>query len=182
MKSYFILHGSFSNPYENWFPWLFNILKSDGKRTYCPQFPVCEFQNYDNWSKVFNGYVDSGLINEETVIIAHGIAPIFVIKYLIEHNMKVARLIFVTGCNKIISNAWEYDNVSETMFTDNIERIHDYCSDIVCFYSDNDPYVPYKDAKDFADKVANVHEFIQGAGHITTESGYDRFEQIMKYL
>lgn len=38
--NYFIIHGSFSNPYSNWFSWLHEFLEDEGKQTYTPDFPV----------------------------------------------------------------------------------------------------------------------------------------------
>ena len=54
--------------------------------------------------------------------------------------------------------------------------------EIICFYSDNDPYVRYETEKDFADKIATEQVFIPNAGHINSESGYDTFEDIVSYL
>ena len=57
-----------------------------------------------------------------------------------------------------------------------------YSDEIICFYSDNDPYVKYEVEKEFADKIATEQVFIPNAGHINSESGYDTFEDIVSYL
>lgn len=54
--------------------------------------------------------------------------------------------------------------------------------EIICFYSDNDPYVKYEVEKDFADKNAPEQILIPNAGHINSESRYDTFEDIVSYL
>lgn len=36
--NYFIIHGSFSNPYSNWFSWLHEFLEDEGKQTYTQIF------------------------------------------------------------------------------------------------------------------------------------------------
>ena len=83
MENYFIIHGSFGTPYSNWFGWLHDFLSSDGKQIYVPDFPKgVGYQNYDNWTKLLKTYVDIGLINESTTIIAHSIAPVFISKFL----------------------------------------------------------------------------------------------------
>ena len=46
--------------------------------------------------------------------------------------------ILILGINE------EYDNVNETMYFDNLEDIKQYANEIICFYSDNDPYVTYE--------------------------------------
>lgn len=68
------------------------------------------------------------------------------------------------------------------MYLNNIEEIRNYVKDIVCFYSDNDPYVKYEVEKDFADKISTESILIPNAGHINSESGYDTFEEIVGYL
>lgn len=68
------------------------------------------------------------------------------------------------------------------MYFDNLEDVKQYASEIVCFYSDNDPYVKYEAEKDFADKIATKQILIPKSGHINSESGYDTFEGIVSYL
>ena len=40
------------------------------------------------------------------------------------------------------------------MYFDNLEDVKKYANEIICFYSNNDPYVKYDVEKDFADKIA----------------------------
>lgn len=68
------------------------------------------------------------------------------------------------------------------MYFENLADVKNYCADIVCFYSDNDPYVKYEVEKDFANKVSTEQILIKDAGHINAESGYDTFEDIVSYL
>jgi len=88
MNNYLLIHGSFGNPYSNWLPWLSNELERRGLVSYCPDFPTgVGYQNYDNWSKLLKVYLSVGLINENTIIFAHSIAPIFICKFLVENNV-----------------------------------------------------------------------------------------------
>ena len=183
MNNYFIIHGSFSNPSSNWFNWLQSYLVDEGKEVYLPDFPTgVKYQNYDNWSKLLKVYLDLGLINENTVMIGHSIAPVFICKFLIENKIKVNKLILVSGFNNYLNINEDYDTVNKSMYLDNIEEVKKYADEIICFYSDNDPYVKYEAEKDFADKVATNQIMIPNAGHINSESGYDAFEDIVAYL
>ena len=182
-NNYFIIHGSFGSPFSNWFGWLHDFITDEGKEVYVPQFPVgVDYQNYENWSKLMYYYKDLGLINETTTIIAHSSAPAFVSKFLIENEMKVKRLIFVCGFNNYFGINEEYDKVNSSMYLDNIGDVKQYANDIICFYSDNDPYVKYEAEKEFADAVATKQILMKGAGHINSESGFDTFEDIVEYL
>ena len=175
--NYVIIHGSFGSKDGNWFPWLKS--KLEGKDVEVPQMPVgVENQNFENWSKVLDGLN----INENTTIIAHSIAPAFVCKYLITNKIKVNKLIFVCGFNNYTGIAPDYDAVNTPMFLDNLEEIKNYSNLIICFYSDNDPYVPFKVEKEFADTIANSQYVGPGGGHINSESGYTTFEEILSVL
>ena len=183
--NYFIIHGSFGSPFGNWFSWLQDFIKTDGdpKEVYVPQFPIgVEYQNYDNWSMLLKYYLDLGLINETTTIIAHSIAPVFISKFLIENKLRVKKLIFVCGFNNYLGINEEYDTVNKTMYLDNLEDVKQYANEIICFYSDDDPYVEYEVEKEFADIVGTKQVLIKGGGHINSETGYDTFEDIVPFL
>ena len=183
MDNYFIIHGSFSSPYSNWIGWLHDFIEGEGKQVYVPDFPIgVGFQNYENWSKLLKYYLDLGLINENTTIIGHSIAPAFITKFLIENKLKVKKCIFVCGFNNYLGIDEEYDAVNESMYTDGIESVKNYAKDIICFYSNNDPYVKYEAELDFANKVATEKILVPNAGHINSESGYDTFEDVVPYL
>ena len=183
MENYFIIHGSFGSPFGNWFSWLQDFISSDGKQVYVPQFPIgVDYQNYENWSKLLKCYLDLGLINENTIIIGHSIAPVFISKFLTENKLKVKKLIFVCGFNNYLGINEEYDPVNKSMYFDNLEDVKQYADGIICFYSDNDPYVKYEVEKEFVNKVATDSILIKGAGHINSETGYDTFEEIVPYL
>ena len=183
MENYFIIHGSFSSPYSNWIGWLHDFIEDEGKQVYVPDFPIgVGYQNYENWSKLLKYYLDLELINENTIIIGHSIAPVFISKFLVENKVSVRKLIFVCGFNNYFGINEEYDTVNRTMYFDNLEYVKNYAEKIICFYSDNDPYVKYEAEKDFANKIATEKVFIPKAGHINSESGYDTFEDIVNYL
>ena len=180
--NYLILHGSFGSPFSNWIPWLRKELEKENLEVYTPDFPTgVGYQNYENWSNLLKTYVAAGVLNENTIIYAHSIAPIFISKFLVQNKIKVKRLIFVCGFNNYFGINEEYDTVNGTMYFDNIEDIKNYCDDIVCYYSDNDPYVKYEVEKDFADTVSHKQCCINNGGHLNSESNYTEFKELLKY-
>ncbi len=179
MENYLIIHGSFGSSEGNWFLWLKEQLEKDNKKVLVPQMPVgIDKQNFDSWSEVLNK-ID---INEFTTIIAHSIAPIFICKYLITNKIKVKKLIFVCGFNNYFGINKDFDTVNGPMYIDNYTDIKKYCDNIICYYSDNDPYVKYEVEKEFASSISNKEYVIKGGGHINSESGYTSFEAILKSL
>lgn len=179
MENYIILHGSFGSKDGNWFPWLKKELEKRKLKVDVPQMPVgVGNQNYENWSKE----LDKLEIGENTIIIAHSIAPVFVCKYLINSKIKVKKLVFVCGFNNYLGIDPDFDAVNKPMFLDNLEDVKKYCNDIVCYYSDNDPYVAFATEKQFADTISNKQFIIKNGGHINAESGYTEFEEILKSI
>ena len=126
--------------------------------------------------------MDAGLINENTVIFAHSIAPIFICHFLVEHRVKIKRLVFVCGFNNYLGIDEEYDNVNETMYFDNLKDVRNYADEIICIYSKNDPYVKYEAEKEFADTIATKQIVIDDGGHLNSESGYTEFTELLKYI
>ena len=74
------------------------------------------------------------------------------------------------------------DMVNKTMYFDNLEDVKKLADEIICFYSDNDPYVKFEVEKEFANTIATEQILIPNAGHINSESGYNTFEEIVSYL
>lgn len=127
-------------------------------------------------------YVESGILNENTVIFAHSIAPVFICQFLVKNKIKVKRLVFVCGFNNYFGINEEYDTVNESMYFDNLADVKNYCNDIVCFYSCNDPYVKYDAEKEFADTITDKQIIIENGGHLNSESGYQEFNDLLTYL
>ncbi len=183
MNNYLLLHGSFGSPFSNWLPWLRSELEKQNLTVYTPDFPTgVGFQTYENWSKLLKCYVSSNIINDNTIIFAHSIAPVFICKFLIENKIKVKKLIFVCGFNNYFGINEEYDTVNKSMYLDNLSEIKNYCNDIVCFYTKNDPYVKYEAEKEFASVVATNEIVIPDGGHLNSESGYTKFVNLLEEI
>ena len=181
-NNYLLIHGSFGSPFSNWIPWLRSELEKEELEVYTPDFPTgVGFQNYDNWSRLLKAYVDAGIINENTIIYAHSIAPIFICKFLVDNRIKVKRLVFVCGFNNYLGINDEYDSVNESMYFNNLEDIKEYCNDIICYYSNNDPYVKYDVEKEFADAISTEQYCIPNGGHLNAESNYTEFKELLNH-
>ncbi len=182
-NNYLIIHGSFGSPFVNWFPYLRKEIENRNLVVYTPDFPTgVGFQSYENWSKLLKTYLEANIINENTIIFAHSIAPAFICKFLVENKIKVKRLVFICGFNNYFGINKDYDAVNESMYFNNLADIKNYCDDIVCFYSENDPYVKYEAEKEFADTITENQVIILDGGHLNSESGYTEFTELLKYI
>ncbi len=201
-NNYMLIHGSFGSPFSNWIPWLRRKIEEKELDVYTPDLPTgVTYQNYTNWSNVMDGYVSAGVLNENTVIYAHSIAPVFICKFLVERKIKVKRIVSVCGFNNyfginkdfdtVNGNTTfsccftidkDYDTVNRTMYFDNLKDIKNYCNDIICFYTENDPYVKQEVEKKFSDTIATKVVIIKDGGHLNAESNYIEFNELLEYL
>lgn len=101
INHYFIIHGSYGNPYKNWIPWLYKRITKRKNKCIVPHFPSPIGQNFTTWSNILTQYKNSGYINENTVMITHSLGGIYVVKFLKENNIKIKKLITVAGFNRI---------------------------------------------------------------------------------
>ncbi len=181
MYDYVIVHGSYGNQFENWFPWIFEELSRKGKEVLVPQFPCgLKVQGYDAWEKVMNSY--KGLIGEKTSFIGHSIAPAFIVNYLIKNSIKVKDLFLIAPFYEKI-NIEDFDAVNETFFIDRrIEEIVNNVRQICCYISQSDPYVPNEMSINFSDRIGAKKVFIENAGHFNKSAGYDTFDALLKEI
>lgn len=176
-----IIHGSFGNPYENWFPWLYKKLSDEGKNVLVPDFPTPSSQNLDSWMKVMNAYID--LIDENTIFIAHSIAPAFVVDFLIKNKKSVKGLVAIAPFYGLI-NIQEFDEINSTFFEKDISLndVTNYTSFIHCFYSDDDPYVPIALSETFVKETNASSVIIPKGKHLNASSGYSEFQEIINVI
>ncbi len=182
MENYFLIHGSYGNPYKNWFPWLKMSLSKRKRNCIVPNFPSPDKQDYESWSKILKAYVEIGYITEDTTFITHSLGGIFIVKFLVENNIKIKKLIAVAGFNQIKFD--EDNSLYDSFYSENgkLQNIKDVCLERICLYSDNDPYVPQNEAEEFAQYLEAKKVLINNAGHFNEKFGYKEFRKILEYI
>ena len=180
MKNYFIIHGSFGNNHENWFGWLEDALKAQGSMVYNFNYPTPNGQSFENWSKVLDKAKDK--ISTESTFICHSIAPIFVIKYCITNNIKIGKLISVSGANNFKTNNPDFDSINKTMFLEDVSNFKNLCKKRICIYSKDDPYIPVSCLHDFAQSIDAKEIVYEKAGHFNENAGYTKFEDLLNLI
>lgn len=115
------------------------------------------------------------------MFIGRSIAPIFIVKYLLENNLKVKALYSISGFNCFI-NVPDYDAVNKSFFLDEIKGFEKLCKTRVCFISKNDPYVPYYLLDMFTKNIKAKVIMHENAGHYNDESGYSTFEELLNII
>lgn len=180
--NYFIIHGSYGNPYKNWIPWLKKQLSKRKLNCIVPNFPTPYKQDYESWSKILKAYFEIGYITDETTFITHSLGGVFIMKFLLENKIKIKKVIPVAGFNNLKFND-DMNLYNSFYIEDNqLSKIKDYCKEIVSIYSDNDPYVPVEDAVNFANQINSNKILIKNAGHFNEKYEYTEFKELLEYL
>lgn len=174
-----IVHGSFADPTHNWFPWLSAELTEQGRRVLVPQFPDRDFQNYANWSKVLDTYRD--YMSDEPIIYAHSISPAFVVDYCVLNALKPRKAVLVAPFYEVLDRP-DLDDMFRSFFMDeaHIEKFGKICEEVICVYSDDDPYIPREMSEKFARLAGARSVIVPGGKHLTTGSGFREFPQLLK--
>ena len=187
MRYIFINHGYMGSNIENWFPWFKNQVDSEDTLCIIPQYPIDKDRHfYDYWKKVLDVYNGFKYINSNTIIIGHSSGCAFTIKYLIENNIKVDKLILVSGFNNYYSSDENdfHNTVNSTFYVSNeeISNIKELCNEIICIYGDDDPFIPQKVFSNLSTKLDAKSIIIHKGGHLNKDAGYDKFEEILKFI
>lgn len=179
MKNLIIIHGSYGNPEENWFPWLKSELKDFNINIVIPKFPTPKDQNLENWNEIFNEY--NNLISADTIFVGHSLGPAFIFNILenlkcpINASLLVAPFIGLLGID-------EFDKVNETFVMRDFDwdKIRKNCNNFYIYHSDNDPYVPHSKSEFIANKLAaKKYEIIRNGGHLNSSSGFNEFPVLL---
>lgn len=137
------------------------------------------------WKSILMGYIDSGIINKNTIFICHSLGPLFVSRILIEEKIRVKGMISVeAAANHIMGNP-SFDNINKTFFVPSweyLDKVKKYLDFNYCFYTDNDPHIPYNILKEYVEHAATKTFFIPNAGHFNTASGYSSFPQLLELI
>ena len=176
MKNFFIIHGTFGHNKENWFPWLENKLKEQGKEVFNFNYPTPEGQSFESWSAVLDKVRDK--ITPESVFVCHSIASVFLVKYCIVNNLHIKKLISVSGANNFSVGIKEFDDINKSMFIDDVSNFKNLCPERICYFSENDPYVKLQDLESFADSISAKKVVYKNAGHFNEKAGYTKFEDL----
>ena len=57
-----------------------------------------------------------------------------------------------------------------------------YCKDVICFMSKDDPYITFDELKKFAESVNGKMIIKENSGHFNEKAGYKTFPEILKYV
>jgi hypothetical protein len=194
-----ILHGSFGSPNENWFRWLESSLKALGHDAILEQFPVDNYSTVDeigesnihsyqpiqtlaSWEKYFIDTIIPKINGEEINVVAHSIAPVFMLHILEKYDLKIKKAIFVAPFFDLGADEWHFYVVNKTFYKTNfnVDKIRSQIKQSFVVYGDNDPYVPASQSILFAKKLGSSVTIIPNGGHCG--SIFKEFPTVLDFL
>lgn len=182
MKNYFVIHALGNTANDYWYKYVEDIVKQNGYDCYVPTLPPIEKMSYDSWAKAFDKY--KKYINKDSVFVGHSTGSIFIVKYLMQNKLKIAKFIGVVSFNECNTNSPhpDWEEINKTFFVNNLSDFKSFAKERVCFYSPTDIY-DFKLLDKFATEIDAKKIIIQNAGHFTAATGYDKeFKEIIQQL
>ena len=179
MTNAILIHGSYGEPNENWFPWISSQLKDLNIDVIIPKFPTPENQSIETWNKVFDDYKD--LISSDTILIGHSLGGAFIFDILENIKAPVKAVFLAAPFVGLLENK-EFDDVNYSFVTKDFDwdKIKQNGRGFYIYHSDNDPYVPQSKSQFLADKLsAKKYDIIANGGHLNSTSGFDTFPTLL---
>ncbi|PCI90171.1 hypothetical protein COB18_01915 [Candidatus Kaiserbacteria bacterium] len=178
MKTAFIIHGAYGSPNENWIPYLKKELESKEWEVKVLVFPTPEAQNITSWFKIIDPFLQD--MDVETILIGHSIGATFILHILEKLKITIKASYLVSGFLGPLDNP-EFDELNKTFLKDfDWIAIKKHSEKFYIYHSDNDPYVPIKEAEEISDALGTKLTVVKDAGHFNTESGYIKFERLLE--
>jgi len=178
MKKALLIHGAYGNPKENWFPWLTKELEKKGYKVTIPSFPTPINQSFKNWELELLPYLKK--IDENSIVIAHSIGVVFILKILEKNDLCPRNIYFISGFLSKLGIE-RFDNINKTFYQKiNFTKINRYSPQVYIYHSDNDPYVNQKHAIELARNIPGSRlTIIKKAGHFNIDSGFKEFPELL---
>lgn len=191
MRNIFIIHGSYGNPQENWFPWLKKELSKLGHKVFVPQFPIpkndSEGHELKQWIETFNDY--KSYLDKDSVIIAHSRGCSFAFQLLPALGIKIDGLFLVGPF--VDYDQWrpdvytKYDSFQAKPYL--WKRLRQLINYTEIFQSTND-VIPISEGQFIADWLHGKINIVKNAGHFNV--AYDKkfvkfpflLEQVKKFI
>lgn len=176
MKRAVIVHGWEGHPEEGWFPWLKKELEKKGFSVDVPAMPTPNFPRIETWVPYLAKVV--GNPDEEMWLIGHSVGCQTILRYLESINTKVGGVVLV-GCWLRLSYPPNYEVTEKDREIDlpwqetplDFSKIRKNANKFVGIFSDNDSWVPLKNADVLKERLGAEIIIEHNKGHFSGPDG-----------
>ncbi|HVW22839.1 MAG TPA: alpha/beta fold hydrolase [Opitutaceae bacterium] len=178
-KRAFIIHGYQGYPGEAWQPWLKAELEQRGWAVWLPAMPRPDHPVMAEWIGLLAALV--GEPDEQTVLVGHSLGVQVVLRYLEQlagRGRAVGKIVLIAGAFPAGMSAEEADRRTGgdaalrpwlTLGVDG-EKVNRAAGRITVILSDNDPIIPYAQARDSFARNLRCEILVEpGKGHFNED-------------
>ena len=183
MTNVFMIHSYNGNTRDSFAPSIQKLCENQGIDYYFPSFPIRDEATYDGWEDILNSYKEKGLLNQDSIVIAHSLGTQFFPKYLARNPIKIKIYISVAGFVNY-KGRQDLENISKHFQPTEADykNFKELVNNRYAIYSDNDKHNSIDKLEKYADLLAAHKILIKGAGHFTLSSGITQIEEIEKII
>ncbi|MBI4067134.1 alpha/beta hydrolase [Candidatus Gottesmanbacteria bacterium] len=189
MANIFIIHGSYGNPEENWFPWLKGELEKLGHRVLVPQFPIPKEQDASygghvlgDWFGTFDQY--RKFVDEDTMFVSHSRGGVFLFQLFPSFKVSIRATFLVAPWmvyHWYAKGSKKIDSFHEKPF--DWEKIKKASRYFEIYQSTNDD-TPVSEGEEIARKLGGNITIVENAGHfnVAYDKKYKKFDLLLERL
>ena len=167
-KRVIIIHGWEGSPERNWIPWLKAELEKAGCEALAPFMPDTNHPKLGEWLSYLKEI--AGRPDQNLYLVGHSLGVITILRYIesLGDGEKIGGAVLVAGFPEPIG----YEELN-SFFASSLryEEVRKKAGVFVAINSDDEPYVPLKNAEILRDKLGAELIVIKGGKHLNTESG-----------
>ena len=173
MKNALMLHAWYSNPEDNWYPWLKTKLEEKYYQVFSPKIPT--FDSASPQLKTSMDFIEKNSpIVKETIIIGHSLSCLLAMRLAEKYLCK--KMILVAG--------WDFDDLTKehkSFWLNKIdhEKIRRNVKEIYCITADNDPYITLFQVQEMVKRLGGKLVLVKKGGHFATA---EKTKQIVQLL
>ncbi len=179
MKRVVIVYGFKGHPSKNWYPYTKSKLEKLSVAVSIPEMPTPAFPNQSEWVNTIKSLITSP--DSDTFLVGHSLGVIAILRYLesLADGTFVGGVFSVAGFSEPVGIK-EHESFFMTPL--DFDKVKRHCLKFVAFQSDNDYYVPMRQAEILRDRLGAELVIVKNAGHFSTRDGYSQMPIILEKL
>lgn len=167
-KQFLMLHGWGGSDPTHWQDWLKNELVERGEKVCFPQLPKAMNPVLNEWMEALKNEISHFDPDDEVIVLAFSLGCTLWIHFVHAHKKFATKKVYLVCPTPDDCGIPEIEN----FFPIPLGVTPSTLLNTLVVYSDNDPYIPYRNYTKFLDEYGFSSFFITRAGHINIGSGY----------
>lgn len=187
-KEIYIVHGWEGSPRNDWMPWAKKELTKLSYEVHIPEMPDTSHPKISTWVAFLKKVIKNP--NKKTILIGHSIGCQTILRYLetLPENQKVDKVILVAGwitLTPMTTRTKEEQEIVKPWFETPIDlkKVKQQANSFIAIFSDNDPYVPYKEnSKTYHEELDAKIILQKDQGHFSEDAEITKLPILLELL